>query len=106
MVGSSVEVPVSLPWTRLPTLTRWRLTRPVSGAKHVRKFDVELGRLQRAFGDRLGGVRRLQRLAALVDPLFGDRAGHDQVQAAIELALGQFHFGARIGELTVGLLGT
>ena len=53
----------------------------------------------------LRGVRRLQGLAALVDDLFGDRAGLDQVQAAIEFALGKFHLGARIRELAVGLFG-
>ena len=52
-----------------------------------------------------GGVRRLQGLAPLVDDLFGDRAGLDQVQAAIELALGELHLGARIRKLAVGLFG-
>src|SRR6266436_1352905 len=32
MEVSSVALP-SLPWTRLPTLTRWRLTRPAIGAR-------------------------------------------------------------------------
>ena len=53
----------------------------------------------------LGGLRRLQRLAPLVDDLFGDRTGLDQGQRAVELALGEFHLGARIRELAVGLLG-
>ena len=52
----------------------------------------------------LRGVRRLQGLAPLVDDLFGDRAGLDQVQAAIELALGELHLGARIRKLAVRLL--
>ena len=60
--------------------------------------------LQRAFGDRLGGVRRLQGLAALVDDLFGDSAGLDQVQAAVEVALGKLGLGARIRKLAVSLL--
>ena len=102
---SSVDVPLSLPCTRLPGLTRWRLTRPVIGAGHMGELDIELGGLQRAFGLRLGGMRRLQGLAALVDDLFGDRAGLDQVQAAVELALGKLHLGARVGELAVRLLG-
>src|SRR5712672_4058207 len=39
LIGSSVTIDVStvalpsLPWTRLPTLTRWRLTRPAIGAR-------------------------------------------------------------------------
>ena len=69
------------------------------------ELDIELGGLQRAFGHGLGGVRRLQRLAALVDDLFGDRAGLDQGQAAVELALGKLHLGAGIRKLAVGLLG-
>ena len=69
------------------------------------ELDIELGGLQRAFGHGLGGVRRLQGLAALVDDLFGDSTGLDQGQAAVELALGKLRLGARIRELTVGLLG-
>ena len=48
---------------------------------HMGELDIELGRLQRAFGLHLGGVRRLQGLAALVDDGFGDGAGLDQGQA-------------------------
>ena len=70
---------------------------------HMGELDIELGRLQRAFGDDLGGVRRLQGLAALVDDLFGDGAGLHQAQRAIELALGKLRLGARIGKLAVGL---
>ena len=73
--------------------------------QHVGELDIELGGLQRAFGHGLGGVRRLQGLAALVDDLFGDRTGLDQGQAAVEVALGELRLGARIGELAVGLLG-
>ena len=69
------------------------------------ELDIELGRLQRAFGHGLGGVRRLQGLAALVDDLFGDRTGLDQGQAAVEFALGKLRLGARIRELAVRLLG-
>ena len=69
------------------------------------ELDIELGGLEHAFGLRLGGVRRLQGLAALIDDLFGDRAGLDQGQAAVEFALGELRLGARIRELAVGLLG-
>jgi hypothetical protein len=50
-------------------------------------------------------VRRLQGLAALIDNLFGNSAGLDQGQAALEIALGKLRLGARIRELTVRLLG-
>ena len=69
------------------------------------ELDIELRRLQRALGHGLGGVRRLQGLAALVDDLFGDGAGLDQRQAAVEFALGKLRLGARIRKLAVGLLG-
>jgi len=58
---------------------------------------------QRALGLHLRGVGRLQGLAALVDDGFGDCTGLDQSQRTIELALGQFGLGARIGKLAVGL---
>ena len=67
------------------------------------EFDVELGRLQRAFGLRLRGPCRLQGLAALVDDGVGDRLGHVQGQRAVEFASCQFRLGARIRELAVGL---
>ena len=102
---STVEVPVSLPCTRLPTLTRWRLTRPVIGASTWVNSTLSCAAFSAPSATRLGGVRRLQGLTALVDDLFGDRAGLDQVQAAIELALGKFDLGARIRKLAVGLLG-
>ena len=41
--------------------------------QHMSELDIELGRLQRAFGLHLGGVRRLQCLAALVDDLIRRR---------------------------------
>ena len=66
--------------------------------QHMGEFDVELGRLQRAVGLRLGGPRRLQGLAALVDDGIRNRLGHVQGQRAIELAFGQFRLGARIGQ--------
>jgi hypothetical protein len=69
----------------------------------VGEFDIQLGRLQRAFGLHLGGMRGLQGLAALVDAGFGDGAGRNQGQRALELALRQFRLGARIGQLAVGL---
>jgi hypothetical protein len=69
------------------------------------ELDVELRRVQRTFGYGLGGVRRLQGLAALVDDLFGNSAGLDQAQAAIEVALGKLSLGTRIRKLAVGLLG-
>ena len=71
--------------------------------ENVGEFDIELGSLQRAFGLRLRGVRRLQGLAALVDDGFGDCTGLDQSQRAVEFALGQFRLGARIGKLAIGL---
>ena len=73
--------------------------------QHMGELDIELGRLQRAFGHDLGGVRSLQRLAALIDDLFGDCAGLDQVQAAVEVALGKLHLGTRVRKLAVGLRG-
>src|SRR5437588_566887 len=45
----------------------------------------------------------LQRLAALVDHLFGDSTGLDKVQPAIEFPLGEFRFRPRIGKLAVRL---
>src|SRR5690242_1914878 len=70
---------------------------------HMREFDIELCGLQRAVGLGLGGTRRLQLLAALIDDLFGDRAGLHEGQAALEIALGKLPFGARVGELPFGL---
>src|SRR3954447_13974923 len=70
---------------------------------HMRELDVELGCLERAFGDGLGGVGGLQGLAALVDDLFRDCTGLHEDQTAIELAFGQLRLSARIGKLTVGL---
>ena len=72
---------------------------------HVGEFDIELGRLKRAFGDSLGGKRGLHCLAALVDDLFGDRAGLDKLQAAIELALGKLRLCPGVGKLAIRLVG-
>ena len=69
------------------------------------EFDVELGGLERAFGLHLGGARRLQGLAALIDDGIRYRLGLVQGQGAVEFALGEFRLGARIGQLAVGLLG-
>src|SRR5437773_5280756 len=70
---------------------------------HMGEFYIELCGLQRAFGLGLGGTRRLQRLTALIDDLFGDRAGLHEGQAALEIALGKLPLGARVGELPFGL---
>src|SRR3954467_11237587 len=70
---------------------------------HMREFDIELCGLQRPFGLGLGGTRRLQRLTALIDDLFGDRAGLHEGKAALEIALGKLSLGARVGELPFGL---
>src|SRR4051812_43640642 len=70
---------------------------------HMGEFDVELCGLQRAFGLGLGGTRRLQRLTALIDGLFRDRAGLHEFQAALELALGKPPLGACVSELPLGL---
>ena len=67
------------------------------------EFDIELCGLQRAFGLGLGGTRRLQRLTALIDGLFGDRAGLHELQAALEIALGKLLLGACVRELPLGL---
>ena len=67
---------------------------------------LSCGGLQRAFGLRLGGTRRLQGLAALIDDWIGDRLVWFRVRRAVEFALGKFRLGARIGELAVGLLAT
>src|SRR5882757_6432600 len=72
---------------------------------HVAEFDIELGRLERACGLHLGGLGRLQRLAALIDDGFGHCTGLDQGQSAVELAFGQLRLGASVRELAVGLLG-
>jgi hypothetical protein len=48
-------------------------------------------------------MRRLQGLSALVDDLLGHRAGLDQGQAAVEIALGEFRLGPRIRKLAVRL---
>ena len=71
--------------------------------QHVGEFDIEFCRLQRAFGLHLRGMRRLQGLAALVDDGFGNRAGLNQGQRAIEFTFCQFRLGARIGKLAIGL---
>src|SRR3954452_24347722 len=70
---------------------------------HMGEFDIELCGLQRAFGPGLGGTRRLQRLTALIDDLFGDRAGLHEGQAALEIALGKLPLDACVGELPFGL---
>ena len=67
------------------------------------EFDIELRGFQRAFGLGLGGTRRLQRLTALIDGLFGDRAALHELQAALEIALGKLPLGACVGELPFGL---
>src|SRR3954454_9083515 len=71
--------------------------------RHMGEFDIELCGLQRAFGLGLGGTRRLQRLTALIDDLFGDRAGLHEGQAALEIALGKLPLGACVGELAFAL---
>src|SRR3954468_23202557 len=70
---------------------------------YMGEFNIELCGLQRAFGLGLGGTRRLQRLTALIDDLFGDRTGLHEGQAALEIALGKLPLGARVGELPFGL---
>ena len=72
---------------------------------HMGELDIELGGLQRAFGLHLGCVRGLQRLAALIDDLFGDGTGLDQIEPAVEVALGKLRLGARVRKLAVRLLG-
>ena len=69
------------------------------------ELDIELGGLERAFGLHLGGVGRLQGLAALVDDGIGHGLGLVQGQGAIEFALGKLRLCPRIGQLAVGLLG-
>ncbi len=101
----SSVAPPSLPCTRLPGVTRWRLTRPVIGAITWAEFDIELGGLERAFGLHLRGARRLQGLAALVDDGIGHRLGQVQRQGTVEFALGEFCLRARVRQLAVGLLG-
>ena len=64
---------------------------------HMAELDVELGRLQRAFGLHLGGVRRLQGLAALVDDLHSETAlVWTRVRRAVEFALGKLRLGAGV----------
>src|ERR1700755_559649 len=70
---------------------------------HMGEFDIELRGLQRAFGLGLGGTRRLQSLTALIDDLFGDRAGLNEAAAAVAVALGKHPLGACVGELPLGL---
>src|SRR4051812_41467667 len=70
---------------------------------HMGEFDIELCGLQRALGLGLGGTRRLQRLTALIDGLFGHRAGLHEGQVAFEIALRKLPLGPRVGELTLGL---
>jgi hypothetical protein len=70
----------------------------------VGKFDIELGRLQRAFRLQYRRMGRLQRLAALIDDGVGDRPGLIQGQGAVQFALSEFGLGAG-RELAVGLLG-
>ena len=86
-------------------LTRWRLTRPVIGAITWVNSILSWAAFSAPSATGLGGVRGLQRLAALVDDLFGDCTGLDQVQPAVELALGKLRLGARIRKLAVGLRG-
>ena len=86
-------------------MTRWRLTRPAIGAITWVNSMLSLAAFSSAFGLHLGGMRRLQGLAALIDDGFGDGTGLDQGQRAIEFAFGEFGLGARIGQLAVGLLG-
>jgi len=69
----------------------------------VAELDIELRCFQRAVRLRLRGLRRLQRLAALVDNGIGDRLGLIQGQRAVEFALGEFRLGARVRELAFGL---
>src|SRR3954468_21831967 len=77
---------------------------PAGDRRHyMGEFDIELCGLQPAFGLGLGGTRRLQRLTALIDGLFRDRAGLHEFQAALEIALGKLYLGACVGELPLGL---
>ena len=46
MVVSSVDAPLSEPCTRLPTLTRWRLTRPVIGNHDLSILPGQFGRVR------------------------------------------------------------
>ena len=103
MVVSSVEAPLSLPGNEIADADEMAADAAVDRRHHVGELDVELGGLQRAFGDGLGGVGGLQSLTTLVDDLFGDCTGLHEGQTAIELALGQLGLGACIGKLTVGL---
>ena len=86
MVVSNVEAPLSPPCARLPTLTRWRPTRPVIGASTWLNSTLSWAAFSAPSAMDLGGVRGLQGLAALVDDLFGDRA-LDQAQPTIESRL-------------------
>ena len=67
------------------------------------EFDIKLCGLQCAFGLRLSGTRRLQRLSTLIDELFGDRAGLHELKAAFKIALGKLDLGARVGKLPLSL---
>ena len=53
----------------------------VDRRRDMGEFEIELGRLQRALGLDLGGLRRLQRLAALVDDAVRRRSGLVQLSA-------------------------
>src|SRR3954468_9158331 len=70
---------------------------------HMGEFGIELCGLERAFGLGPGGARRLQRLTALIDDLFGNRAGLHEGQAALEIALGKLPLGASVAELPFGV---
>ena len=100
---SSVEPPLSLPCTRLPTLTRWRLTRPVIGASTWVNSTLSWAAFSAPSAMVSAACAACKRLTALVDDLFGDGTGLHQGQPAIELALGKLRLGARIGKLAVGL---
>ena len=69
------------------------------------ELDIELGRLEYAFGLGLGGPRRLQGLAPLIDDVLCHILRLLQRQRAIQLPFGKFDLGARIRKLAVGLRG-
>ena len=73
--------------------------------QNMGEFDIEICRLQRAFGLHFRGVCGLQGLAALVDNGFGNGAGLDQRQRTVEFAFCQLRLGARVRQLAVGLQG-
>src|SRR5437868_10344880 len=72
--------------------------------RHVGKFDVELGGLQRTLGLQLSGLGGLQRLPTLIDNGIRNRLGLIQCKRTVELTSGEFRLGAGVRELAIGLL--